>query len=468
VIPLQRDLLLVMVATVILTVGVLSICAHFASRFKSERILLWFGLFAAPYGCALLLRSIFLPDWNARAELWLVVFGKLIGFAAVVPALSLFREFYGFGWHLSSRWILWTYFAAVATVLLLMALDENVGTIPSPGIALVIIVPLVLLFDRFAGYRPPPIPGQALMFSGLLIFFLAFTYDHLVNFRLGVVRFRVEPYGFFILIVCLGFVVARRVALNEAGWMEMTGEMQAARRIQNAILPAGMPIIGDWTIAARYSPMTSVAGDFYGFPWAPPDSLNVILADVMGHGVPAALIASMVKVSVFAGAEKQQSAASILGALNATLCTEAPGQFTSAVYVSFDRRSGTGRYASAGQPPPLLRRRNAKRIDHLDQAGLLLGLRAEETYQESLFRFEEGDRLLLYSDGLTDAENPAGDSFGDAVLLKFLEASDGLTTEQFASALLDKVHGWPAGGPEQEQKDDITFVVVDFGQCANG
>jgi phosphoserine phosphatase RsbU/P len=468
VIPLQRDLLLVMVATVILTVGVLSICAHFASRLKSERILLWFGLFAAPYGCALLLRSIFLPDWNARAELWLVVFGKLIGFAAVVPALSLFREFYGSGWHLSSRWILWTYSAAVAIVLLLMALHEDARTIPSPGIALVLVLPVVLLFDRFAGYRPPPIPGQALMFSGLLIFFLAFTYDHLVNFKLGVVRFRVEPYGFFILIAFLGCVVARRVSLNETAWIEMTGEMQAARKIQNAILPAEMPILGDWTIAARYSPMTSVAGDFYGFPSAPPDSLNVILADVMGHGVPAALIASMVKVSVFAGAEKQQSAASILGDLNATLCKEASGQYTSAAYASLDRRSGIGRYASAGQPPLLLRRRQAKRVDRLDQSGLLLGVRTNETYQESLFRFEEGDRLLLYSDGLTDAENPAGDSFGDAVLLKLLEESDHLTTEQFASVLLEKVLGWPARGSEQDQKDDITFVVVDFGQCTKG
>jgi sigma-B regulation protein RsbU (phosphoserine phosphatase) len=460
---LQRDLLLVMVATVIVTVGVLSICAHFASRLKRERILLWFGLFAAPYGCALLLRSILLPDWNARAELWLVVIGKLVGFAALVPALLLFREFYGRGWHLSSRWILSTYAAAVIVVLLLMALHEDAGTIPSPGITLVLVVPVVLVFDRFAGYRPPPIPGQTLMFSGLLIFFLAFTYDHLVNFGLGVVRFRAEPYGFFILIAFLGCVVARRVALNEAEWTKLTGEMQAARRIQEAILPAKMPTVGDWTIAARYSPMTSVAGDFYGFPAAQPGSLNVILADVMGHGVPAALIASMVKVSVFAGAEKQRNAASILGDLNATLCKDAPGQFTTAAYVSLDQRSGTGRYASAGQPPPLLRRRRVKQVDRLDQSGLLLGMRANETYQESLFRFEEGDRLLLYSDGLTDAENPAGDSFGDAVLLQFLEASDNLTAEQFASALLMKVLAWPARGPEPDQADDITFVVVDFG-----
>jgi phosphoserine phosphatase RsbU/P len=466
--PLQRDLLLVMVATVIVTVGVLSICAHFASRLKSEKILLWFGLFAAPYGCALLLRSILLPDWNARAELWLVVLGKLIGFAALVPALLLFREFYGTGWHFSSRWILWTYSAAVIIVLVVMALHEDAGMIPSPGIELVLVVPVVLLFDHFAGYRPPPIPGQALMFSGLLLFFLTFAYDHLVNFRLGVVRFRVEPYGFFILIVFLGCVVARRVSLNEAEWMEMTGEMQAARRIQEAILPAKMPIVGDWTIAARYAPMSSVAGDFYGYPSAQPGSLNVIVADVIGHGVPAALIASMVKVSVFAGAEKLQSSASILDDLNATLCQDAPAQYVTAVYVSLDRQSGMGRYTSAGHPPPLLRRRRAQRIDRLDQSGLMLGVRTNETYQESVFRFEQGDRLLLYSDGLTDAENPSGDSFGDAALLKFLEASDDLMTEQLASALLEKVLQWPGRSPGPDQRDDITFVVVDLGQYTGG
>jgi serine phosphatase RsbU (regulator of sigma subunit) len=84
-------------------------------------------------------------------------------------------------------------------------------------------------------------------------------------------------------------------------------------------------------------------GDFYGFPAVRPDSLNVIIADVMGHGVPAALIASMIKVSVFAGADKLQSAPAILRDLNSILCMDAPGQYASALYVSLDRRGGIGR-----------------------------------------------------------------------------------------------------------------------------
>jgi sigma-B regulation protein RsbU (phosphoserine phosphatase) len=464
---LERDLLLVIVGTAIFTVGVLSICAHYASTLKRERILLLFGLFAAPYGCALLLRSILLPDWNQRAELWLVVFGKLIGFAACIPALLLFREFYGSGWRLSSRWILWTYGAAVTIVLLMMAMHEEVRTIPSPGIALVLVVPVVLSFDRFAGYRPPAIPGQRSMFAGLLIFFFAFSYDHLVNLKLGVFRSRMEPFGFLILITCIGRVVARRVALNEAEWISMSGEMQAARRIQEAILPSKMPVLGDWRIAACYSPMSSVAGDFYGFPAVRPDSLNVIIADVMGHGVPAALIASMIKVSVFAGADKLQSAPAILRDLNSTLCMDAPGQYASALYVSLDRRGGIGRYTSAGHPPPLLRCRKAKRIDRLDQSGMLLGVEADQNYQETVFRFEQGDRLLLYSDGLTEPENSTGLSFGDGVLLDLLAESDDLTADQFASALLQGVLRWTGKGRESHQTDDITLVVVDLGNSGN-
>jgi sigma-B regulation protein RsbU (phosphoserine phosphatase) len=301
----------------------------------------------------------------------------------------------------------------------------------------------------------------------LLIFFLAFSYDHLLNFKLGVFRSRVEPLGFLILIACIGRVVARRVALNEAEWISMSAEMQAARRIQEAILPSEMPILGDWTISACYSPMSSVAGDFYGFPSAHPDSLNVIIADVMGHGVPAALIASMIKVSVFAGAEKMRSAPAILDDLNSTLCKDAPGQYASAAYMTLDRRGGIGRYTSAGHPPPLLRRRTAKRIDRLDQSGLLLGVKADQIYREAVFRFDKGDRLLLYSDGLTEPENQAGVSFGDGLLLDLLAGSDDLTAEQFASALLQGVLRWQETGPEARQTDDVTLVVVDLGNAGN-
>jgi sigma-B regulation protein RsbU (phosphoserine phosphatase) len=455
------DLFLVMAGTAIFTIGFLSLCAHFASALSRERILLWFGLFAAPYGLALVYRSILVPEGNNWVELLEVVVGKLIGFAASIPALLLFQEFYGKGWRLSSKWLLWAYALALISVLFLLTMWEHPKTIPSPGIALVILVPLVLMIDRFAGYRPPPIKGRLIIFSGLLIFFLTFSYDHIANLRSRNYRTMSEPLGFLALTVCLGYVVSRRVAANEAEWIAMTDEMRAARKIQSAILPSSMPHVGNWSVAARYAPMTAVAGDFYGFPLVQTNSMAIIVADVMGHGVPAAIVASMVKVSVFAGAGRSEGPGEIVGNLNRTLCREAPGQLTTAVYVSLSQ-DGVGRYCAAGHPPPFLWRRNAQRLEALDAAGLLLGIRNGEVYEESGFKFEEGDRLLLYSDGLTDAENGVGLSFGDTKLPNLLASWQSLPAEQFADELLREVLAWSTNASGAGQSDDITFVVADL------
>ncbi len=457
----HNDLFLVMAGTAIFTIGFLSLCVHFASALSRERILLWFGLFAAPYGLALVYRSILVPEGNNWVESLVVIVGRLIALASSIPALLLFQEFYGTGWRLSSKWLLWAYALAVLCVLSLMTLREPPKTIPSPGFALVILVPLVLMIDRLAGYRPPPIRGRLIIFGGLLIFFLTFSYDHIANLRSREHRTMSEPLGFLALTVCLGYVVSRRVAANEAEWMSMADEMRAARKIQSAILPSSMPHVGSWSVAARYAPMTAVAGDFYGFPVVQTNSMDIILADVMGHGVPAAIVASMVKVSVFAGAGKNEEPGKIVGSLNSTLCREAPGQFATAIYVSLNQ-DGIGQYCAAGHPPPFLWRRNTQSLETLDAAGLLLGVRNEEVYEDSGFRLEKGDRLLLYSDGLTDAENGVGLSFGDTKLPNLLASGQSLPTERFADALLREVLEWSTNDSGPGQSDDITFVVVDL------
>jgi sigma-B regulation protein RsbU (phosphoserine phosphatase) len=190
--------------------------------------------------------------------------------------------------------------------------------------------------------------------------------------------------------------------------------------------------------------------------------LGIIVADVLGHGVAAALVASMVKVSVFASAENQEGPATIIGDLNATLCKEASGQFATAVYLSLNRDSGIGTYSAAGHPPPLLWRHKKKRLQALDTPGLLLGVRSGEIFSESTFSFEAGDRLLVYSDGLTEADNKTGVSFGDGKLSALLAEKQMLPVEQFATTLLEQVLAWSTHDSERSQADDITFVVVDL------
>src|SRR5207253_8284081 len=101
----------------------------------------------------------------------------------------------------------------------------------------------------------------------------------------------------------------------------------------------------------------------------------------------------------------------------------------------------------AGHPPPFLWRRNTQKLEALDLEGLLLGVRAGESYDERQFRFDKGDRLLIYSDGLTEAENDLGLSFGDLRLPQLLESSQELSTEELADTLLQNVLAWSGTGP---------------------
>jgi len=460
--PSYDNLLLVMTGSSIFTVGVLALCAHFSSAVLRERILLWFGLFAAPYGLALVCRSILIPQWDGSADQIIVDLGRVTYLATSIPALLLFQEFYGPGWRLSSKWLLWIYAATLLGLFFLMITYEHRRTIPSPGFTLVILFPLELLIDRLAGYRPPPIKGRLVMFSGLLVFFLTFSYDRFSTLRITREHVPTEPFGFLVLMACLGYIVSKRVAANEAEWISLTDEMRAAGKIQDAILPSSMPTVSPWIVAARYSPMSGVAGDFYGFPRVLPNSLGVILADVMGHGVAAALIASMVKVAVFNAAERGHSPAKIVQELNCTLCKQAPGQLASAIYVELNQEGNLARYTAGGQPPPLLWRRGEQRLDPLDSAGLLLGVRREEPYDDNTLHFAKGDRLLIYSDGLTEAENGKGESFGDAVLPGFFMLKWNLSAETFADELLQSVLAWSVVNSRPGQADDITFVVVDL------
>jgi len=208
--------------------------------------------------------------------------------------------------------------------------------------------------------------------------------------------------------------------------------------------------------------MADVAGDLYDFMTVQACSMGVLVADVMGHGVSAALVASMVKVAVSTRCGNDGGPASIIAGLNTTLCEEAREQYVTATYVHLDTANGVGRHAAGAHPAPLLWRRRTQSLEKVGESGLLLGVRPDEAYDESEFHFEAGDRLLLYTDGLIEAENALGESFGEAALQAFINERRNSGTEQFAELLLREALAWSRDGRGKGQEDDITFVVIDL------
>jgi sigma-B regulation protein RsbU (phosphoserine phosphatase) len=183
---LGSDVFLLIVGTVIATLGSGAIVAHAFRRKSHDRVLLWFGIFAVPHGVILILRNpAFQLGFGAPTTFGRIA-ERLVAFWTIIPALLLFEEFYGKGWRSSIRWLIGSYIAFAGVAFALMVLQDRPDLIPSPGTGLVILVPAVLILGRFAGYRSPPLPNQRVLFGGLLFFFLAFSHDHLLNARRGV------------------------------------------------------------------------------------------------------------------------------------------------------------------------------------------------------------------------------------------------------------------------------------------
>jgi sigma-B regulation protein RsbU (phosphoserine phosphatase) len=461
---LRQDLPLLILGSIIAAIGVAAVVVQLSRWRSGERVLLWFGLFAGPYGLRLLANTgPFQMAFGEPQRFWPFV-SRLVEFATMIPALLLFEDFYGKGWRSSVRWLIWAYVVFATIGFASIVIQRRPDLLPTAGIGTVFLLPAILLLGRLMGYKAPQVQDQGVLSLGLFALFLTFAHDRIASTRLFDWHADTEPYGLFVLICCLGYVATRRVLANEKLLISLGEEMRAATRIQSSILPRTNQEIGSFQLAVRYAPMTAVAGDFYDFLVIRPGCLGIVVADVAGHGVPAALVASMVKVAVAAQTGIEAEPGKVIAGLNSTLCRQAQDQYVTAVYVVLDQARRMGCYSAAGHPPLLLWRRADRTLLELNESGLLLGVRPSEEYAQTEFSLETGDRLLVYTDGLVEAVNARGEPFGEARLGDFITAHRDVPAEQFAERLLDEVLGWPENARLPAQADDITLVVIDIGE----
>jgi sigma-B regulation protein RsbU (phosphoserine phosphatase) len=201
--------------------------------------------------------------------------------------------------------------------------------------------------------------------------------------------------------------------------------------------------------------MTSVAGDFYEFIYTESGTVGLLIADVSGHGVPAALIASMVKVAIQSQRHDAANPDRLLAGVNEALCGNTQNQFVTAAYVYLDPARGELCYAAAGHPP-MLRLREGQ-ISHVEENGLILALLSSAIYTSTKRPLLKGDRLLLYTDGVVEAENADEEEFGHERLGSLLRTSESMTAEETADLILNTVRGWSSS-----QADDLTVLVCDY------
>jgi sigma-B regulation protein RsbU (phosphoserine phosphatase) len=268
-----------------------------------------------------------------------------------------------------------------------------------------------------------------------------------------------EPVAFGIFVLSVGYVAVERVLVNERRLLAIDQELLVAREIQGSILPSETPQVSGLGIAAAYYPMASVAGDFYEFIPLDDRRAGFLIADVSGHGVPAALIASMIKVAMHAVQSSATHPGEVLGGLNRILSPQLKGQFVTAGYLLLDLESEVARYSDAGHPPLMQWSSRANSLERIESNGLLFGVLQETAYPSVEFPISAGDRFLLYTDGLTEPENSSGEAFGDNRIAELIRQSQNHPAPALAAILFEQMSRWrPA---KTAQQDDVSLIVID-------
>jgi serine phosphatase RsbU (regulator of sigma subunit) len=203
--------------------------------------------------------------------------------------------------------------------------------------------------------------------------------------------------------------------------------------------------------------MTAVAGDFYEFVAADENRIGFLVADVTGHGVPAALIASMIKVATQSVQASAHDPGEVLRGLNRILWKQLHEQYVSAAYLWIDTERGKALYSAAGHPPLL--RWSEGELERIESNGLLFGVVPDPVYPVRELAILEGERLLLYTDGLIEPQNVAGEFFGDRQLEQVIRKNESRPPALLVEQLLSEIRAsQPASLPQQ---DDITLIVID-------
>ncbi len=435
-------------------------CLLAAMRRRGSRLLLWFGLFIGLYG-ARMLAGVTDILGLAPGSAWPKAIEVGVNYLLLIPSTLFWAELTTGIVRRICRGITWVSAAIAALGLAWYLLTGSPYTFARISLLLAVLLVLALGFSLMVpgvARRYFRIESRLLRVTLPAVAVVALVVDVMYLFGIPPAPF-IEPVTFAAFIVAIGLEAAMHTFENERRLMSIQSELETARQIQASTLPEQVPEISGLSIAATYKPMSSVAGDFYQFVPLDDRRIGILVADVTGHGVPAALIASMIKVAMQSVIDCAPFPEKVLRKLNNILTPELKGRLTSAGYLWIDTEHQLGRYAGAGHPPLLRWSAKQQQLERIEENGLLFGVACGQDYAVQCFALHPGDRFLLSTDGLIEPENVAGESFGDRQLESTVAAHASADASALSRELLSALQTWqPASATQQ---DDITLVMVD-------
>jgi sigma-B regulation protein RsbU (phosphoserine phosphatase) len=248
----------------------------------------------------------------------------------------------------------------------------------------------------------------------------------------------------------------RAVEMGNTRSKQQEQEMDKAREIQEGLLPKKIPQVRGLEVAGAWQPASGVGGDYYDVLKFSDTKIGICIGDVVGKGISAALLMANLQASFRAFASEEVSAGTLVGKLNDVVANNiAADKFVTFCYGTIDTTENRLTYASAGHWPPILFHKSGEGVS-LREGGPPLGIFPNRNYEDTEVPLNSGDRLVLYTDGLTEAMDSGDQEFGERRLVELVGRNIALSAAELLAAIRKEVVGFCSGNFH----DDFTLVVV--------
>lgn len=418
-----------------------------------------FGIFGITFG---LRRFIQIPTMRAMLgpPFTLPYFNELLTFAMVISISAFLLNIFGRGFYNSMLWTFHSTYAYAAVAIVYDFLIQNSVSNAPIYRPLVLVWGFVWIINILFSRKQRDIELTVMQVTFITTIFLV-VIDQLIGVGVLPWKIQFEQPGFSILFFGLGFVAVHHFYISERKLHSIEQEIEIARKIQQSNLPATVNSPAGFNIAARYIPMTTIAGDFYDIQFKENEAIGILIADVSGHGVGAALIGSMLKVAFASQTENLENPVRMMAEINRILRGKIEDSFVTACYVLFDLNNRRMVYTNAGHPPPLLFRALKKEMHKLSLGGTVFGPFDNPEYTSETLEFDKGDRLILFTDGFIETKNKTGEFFGDKCLEEFLNSHLTDSADITADKLIEHLSSWSGKLNKNSYDDDLTLIIVD-------
>jgi two-component system sensor histidine kinase ChiS len=258
------------------------------------------------------------------------------------------------------------------------------------------------------------------------------------------------------------YISLKKAAEEQKKFIAVKQELEIARNIQLSILPGTLPQMNCLSIKAKYEPMMEVGGDFYDFLQIDEHRIGILIADVTGHGVAAALISSMVKIAFYMSHDRIDDPAALLSKINSSLFEHIYGRFITAFYIFIDTKEMKALFSNAAHWPIYIQNRHSGEISEHTIRGRLIGINREENYRNQAVNLKNGDRLILYTDGLIEERDKTGELLGEDRFVEMITENSGKPPARLIDETFMNLYNWSGSFNSGGLEDDATMIVVDI------